>query len=113
MLAAQRPRRWRPLKSDRRAWVLPPDATVTFAAERQAAGIDEVFAALDSDLVGLVPVKRKVQEIAALLLVDLARHRFGLNAPGQTCICASPAPRVPGRPLWRCGWLNCCTGSAT
>lgn len=60
---------------------MPLDATVTFAAERQDAGIDEVLNALDADLVGLVPVKRKVQEIAALLLVDRARNRFGLRAP--------------------------------
>jgi probable Rubsico expression protein CbbX len=60
---------------------LPADATVTFAAERREADIDEVFEALDNDLVGLVPVKKKVQEIAALLLVDRARQRFGLDAP--------------------------------
>lgn len=61
--------------------MLPPDATVNFAAERRSADINEVFAALDADLVGLVPVKKKVQEIAALLLVDRARQRFGLEAP--------------------------------
>jgi hypothetical protein len=70
----------RPRKRDQ-VTLLPADATVTFAAERRAAGIDEVFEALDNDLVGLVPVKRKVQEIAALLLVDAARRRFGLVAP--------------------------------
>jgi len=32
-------------------------------------------------MVGLVPVKKKVQEVAALLLVDRARNRFGLEAP--------------------------------
>ena len=80
MKAAQRPRASRRRGSDRRPGLLPPHATVTFAAEREAAGIDEVFAALDRDLVGLVPVKRKVQEIAALLLVDRARQRFGLEA---------------------------------
>ena len=61
--------------------LLPADATVTFADERSAADIDDVFEALDRDLVGLVPVKRKVQEIAALLLVDRARNKFGLSAP--------------------------------
>jgi probable Rubsico expression protein CbbX len=61
--------------------LLPADATVTFAAEREEAGIDEVFEALDNDLIGLVPVKKKVQEIAALLLVDRARQKFGLDAP--------------------------------
>jgi len=70
----------RPRKRDR-VTLLPADATVTFAAERQEAGIDEVFKALDHDLVGLVPVKNKVQEVAALLLVDRARQRFGLAAP--------------------------------
>ena len=61
--------------------LLPADATVTFAAERRAADIDDVFNALDRDLIGLLPVKRKVQEIAALLLVDRARNKFGLSAP--------------------------------
>jgi probable Rubsico expression protein CbbX len=60
---------------------LPADATVTFADERRTAGIDEVLDALDADLVGLVPVKKKVQEVAALLMVDRARNRFGLEAP--------------------------------
>jgi probable Rubsico expression protein CbbX len=77
--AAQR-RASRARKQDQ-AQLLPADATVTFAAEREAAGIDEVFEALDNDLVGLVPVKKKVQEIAALLLVDGARRKFGLAAP--------------------------------
>jgi len=71
----------RPSQRDRRAASLPVDATVTFAAERRAAGIDEVLDALDADLIGLVPVKKKVQEVAALLLVDRARNRFGLEAP--------------------------------
>jgi probable Rubsico expression protein CbbX len=61
--------------------LLPPGATVNFTDERRAADIEDVFAALDRDLVGLVPVKSKIQEIAALLLVDQARQRFGLIAP--------------------------------
>ena len=79
----QRPqnRRRRGRRKRDRADLLPPDATINFAAEREAADIDEVFSALDNDLVGLVPVKKKVQEIAALLLVDRARRRFGLDAP--------------------------------
>jgi probable Rubsico expression protein CbbX len=71
----------RPSKKDRRAGLLPPDATVNFAAEREAADIDDILAALNRDLIGLGPVKKKVQEIAALLLVDRARQRFGLEAP--------------------------------
>ena len=57
------------------------DAKVTFAAERATAGIDDITGHLDRELVGLAPVKKRVEEIAALLLVDRARQRFGLTAP--------------------------------
>ena len=60
---------------------LHPDATVTLSEERAAAGIDDVFTSLDDELVGLVPVKKKVEEIASLLLVDRVRQKFGLSAP--------------------------------
>jgi hypothetical protein len=60
---------------------LSPEATVSFAAERDAAGIDDVFVALDRELIGLVPVKKRIQEIGSLLLVDRVRQRFGLAAP--------------------------------
>jgi probable Rubsico expression protein CbbX len=66
--------------SRRRTELLPPDATVSLIDERRAAGIDDLFAALDSELIGLVPVKKKVEEIGSLLLVDRARQRFGLSA---------------------------------
>jgi probable Rubsico expression protein CbbX len=77
--AKPEPRRRR--AKDAKPELLPAGATITFAAEREAAGIDEVLASLDRDLVGLFPVKEKVEEIAALLLVDKARHKFGLVAP--------------------------------
>ena len=64
----------------RRTEALQPDATVTLADERRAAGIDDLFVALDSELVGLAPVKKKVEEVGSLLLVDRARQRFGLSA---------------------------------
>ena len=66
---------------DRRRGRLSQDAVVMFAEEREAASIDEVLGALDRDLVGLVPVKRWIEDIALLLLVDRARQRFGLEAP--------------------------------
>lgn len=53
----QPPRRERG-KAARRHIQLPPDSMVTFAAERKAAAIDDVFAALDRELIGLVPVKK-------------------------------------------------------
>jgi probable Rubsico expression protein CbbX len=53
---------------------------IDLAAEREEAGVDAVLDALDAELVGLVPVKTRIREIAALLLVDRARARFGLSA---------------------------------
>jgi probable Rubsico expression protein CbbX len=60
---------------------LDPDARITFAEERRRTDIDDILAGLDRDLVGLAPIKGQIQEIAALLLVDSARRRFGLDAP--------------------------------
>src|SRR5919205_1346879 len=57
---------------------LPPDAKIDLAKERAEIGIDDVFNALDAELVGLAPVKNRIREIAALLLVDRARSKFGL-----------------------------------
>jgi probable Rubsico expression protein CbbX len=73
--------------------VLGPDVTVTLAEERRAAQIDDLFIALDAELVGLVPVKKKVEEIGSLLLVDRARQRFGLSASRPNLhMCFTGAP---------------------
>src|SRR5689334_3075207 len=45
-LGSQAPRRGLLRKRDPQAALLPPDATVSFAAEREAADIDEIFEAL-------------------------------------------------------------------
>jgi probable Rubsico expression protein CbbX len=47
------------------------------------SGVDAVLRQLDEELVGLVPVKQRIREIAALLVVERIRERFGLstNAP--------------------------------
>ena len=55
------------------------DARIDLAAEYADAGIGDVLERLDHDLVGLAPVKRRVREIAALLLVDRVRQRLGLT----------------------------------
>ena len=68
-------------QTERRRGRLAPDALVAFAEERAASGIDDVLQAFDRDLVGLAPVKQRMEEIALLLLVDRARRRFGLEAP--------------------------------
>jgi probable Rubsico expression protein CbbX len=77
----------------RRNETLQPDATVSLAEERRAAGIDDLFIALDIELVGLLPVKKKVEEIGSLLLVDRARQRFGLSASRPNLhMCFTGAP---------------------
>jgi probable Rubsico expression protein CbbX len=99
----------------RKAELLPAGALVNFAAERDAAGVDQVLAALNEDLVGLVPVKRKVQEIAALLVVDQVRLRFGLTAPRPSLHMCFTGPPGTGKTtmalrmadlLFRLGYLD-------
>ncbi len=86
----------KPARSGKTRWqneTLQPDATITLAGERQAAGIDDLFVALDSELIGLVPVKKKVEEIGSLPLVDRARQRFGLSASRPNLhMCFTGAP---------------------
>jgi probable Rubsico expression protein CbbX len=50
------------------------------AALPDAAIVEEVLATLDRDLVGLRPVKTRIREIAALLVVDKLRRDAGLTA---------------------------------
>ena len=73
--------------------VLGPDTTVTLIEERRAAGIDDLFEKLGEELIGLIPVKQKVEEIASLLLVDRVRQRFGLSASRPNLhMCFTGAP---------------------
>jgi probable Rubsico expression protein CbbX len=57
-------------------------AAVDLAASPQTVvrktGLDAVLDQLDSDLVGLAPVKTRIREIAALLVVDRLRREHGL-----------------------------------
>ncbi|MBI3452972.1 MAG: CbbX protein [Rhodospirillales bacterium] len=53
---------------------------IDLASEVKDARITEVFEALDRELIGLAPVKTRIREIAALLLVDRARRKVGLDA---------------------------------
>jgi probable Rubsico expression protein CbbX len=49
--------------------------------EGRALRISELLEQLDREFVGLAPVKDRVREIAALLLIDRLRSRFALPAP--------------------------------
>ena len=49
---------------------LPDDTPVDLEVAKLATNIDAVLVRLDRELVGLVPVKTRVREIADLLVVD-------------------------------------------
>jgi probable Rubsico expression protein CbbX len=51
---------------------------IDLRAEFATAGIGPVLDQLDRDLIGLKPVKARIRQIAALLLVDRVRERLGL-----------------------------------
>ncbi len=52
---------------------------VDLASEYESSGVADVLAELDRDLIGLAPVKQRIRETAALLLVDRARRALGLS----------------------------------
>jgi probable Rubsico expression protein CbbX len=54
--------------------------SVDLHREFAEAGIGALLGELDRELVGLAPVKRRIREIAALLLVERARKKLGLAA---------------------------------
>ncbi|MFO1073345.1 MAG: CbbX protein [Geminicoccaceae bacterium] len=62
----------------------PATATVDLGAAFAASGIGEVLEQLDRELVGLAPVKARIREIAALLLVDKLRRELGLTSTTPT-----------------------------
>ncbi|MAR51943.1 MAG: CbbX protein [Propionibacteriaceae bacterium] len=59
-------------------------SSIDLAAAYASSGVEEVLQQLDQDLIGLRPVKTRIREIAALLLVDRAREQMDLQstAPG-------------------------------
>ena len=58
--------------------------SIDLAASYASSGVEEVLEQLDRELIGLVPIKTRIREIAALLLVDQARQNLDLpsTAPG-------------------------------
>ncbi|MDN3713280.1 CbbX protein [Paracoccus cavernae] len=51
---------------------------VDLKQEYESSGVREVLDELDRELIGLAPVKERIRETAALLLVDKARRDLGL-----------------------------------
>lgn len=73
-----------PRPEDATAGHLPDDALLDLSTDIAGKDVADTLARLDAELVGLANVKRRVREIAALLLIDRARQRFGLQATRPT-----------------------------
>lgn len=56
----------------------PAPETVDLRADYETSGVRAVLDELDRTLTGLAPVKTRIRETAALLLVERARRRLGL-----------------------------------
>jgi probable Rubsico expression protein CbbX len=63
---------------------LPDEAPVDLEAELKSSNVQEVLDKLDRELIGLKPVKTRIREIAALLLVDRLRKKFALSSETPT-----------------------------
>lgn len=69
------------------------DAAVDLAAVLQESQVMDVVQKLDRELVGLKPVKTRIREIAALLLVDRMRSSVGLTTqPPSLHMCFTGRP---------------------
>jgi probable Rubsico expression protein CbbX len=58
----------------------PPDTKLDIDAVYRDSNVREALEALDRELVGLLPVKSRIREIAALLLVEKLRRSVGFQA---------------------------------
>jgi len=70
-----------------------PDAKVDLGSQEQALRIAALLDRLETEFVGLAPVKDRVREIAALLLVDRLRQDYGLASSRPSlhmCFTGSP-----------------------
>ena len=67
--------------------------TVELGEEQQAQRLSAMLDEFDREFVGLAPVKARVREIAALLLIDRLRQRYGLTSSRPSlhmCFTGSP-----------------------
>jgi len=96
------------MNAPEQAPIAPPVASVTPAidlgAEFRDAGIGEVLDALERDLVGLAPVKRRVREIAApRCSTSSCKNQSGSPAAMRICALIKSMPvtiSVTGCSTW-------------
>jgi probable Rubsico expression protein CbbX len=70
-----------------------PGGTVDLAEAFRDSNVEEVLERLERELIGLVPVKTRIRQVAALLLVDRLRKSHGLAAGTPTlhmCFTGNP-----------------------
>ena len=72
----------------------PPSSTPeTPRALLESSGVKTVLDQLDAELVGLVPVKSRIRDIAALLVIDKLRQDMGLQSqPPSLHMCFTGNP---------------------
>jgi probable Rubsico expression protein CbbX len=56
-----------------------PPVTIDIRGEYESSGVKALLEELDRELIGLAPVKARIRETAALLLVERARKALGLS----------------------------------
>jgi len=64
--------------------ILPDNTPVDLQEELRLSNVKEVLDQLDKELIGLKPVKTRIRETAALLLVDRVRNKMELSAASPT-----------------------------
>lgn len=74
----------RPEETEEDQVFLADDYELDLSADDMRQKVEETLDRVDAELIGLASVKRRVREIAALLLVDRARQQFGLTASRPT-----------------------------
>ena len=82
-----------PEKLPEKPLVEPDTPSVDLVALFRKSAVGDVLAELDRDLVGLAPVKTRIREIAAQLLVERARETLGIASGAPTLhMCFSGNP---------------------
>jgi len=75
----------------------PDHAPVNLDAAYEGGEVQQVLAQLDEELIGLRPVKTRIREIAALLVVDRARKQVGLSTTAPSLHMSFTGPPGTGK----------------
>ena len=70
---------------------------VDLSADFRESGVAEVLDQLDRELIGLKPVKQRIRDISALLVIDRLRRNLGLQAQNPSlhmCFTGNPGTAV-------------------